>query len=73
MQTGTSEKSAEEPLSAGSIVATLLPLFLLVVMWIFIVRFMIRVGRRSAESLKQNEQMITLLKEIRDLLSKGTS
>ena len=71
MHTGTEAKNdTKEPMSTGDIVATLMPLFFLVAMFVVLFRFMIRSSRRAVECMKQNEQMITLLTQIRDLLSK---
>jgi large-conductance mechanosensitive channel len=75
MKTGTVEEGGakkggtEEEMSAGTIVATLLPLVLLAAMWVFIVRYLARANRRAVDCMKQNDQMISLLKEIRDVLS----
>jgi preprotein translocase subunit YajC len=73
MHAGTEAKSdTKEPMSTGDMVATLMPLFFLVVMFVVLFRFMIRSSRRAVDCMKQNDQMIALLTEIRDLLSRGS-
>ena len=72
MQTGAEAKNdTKEPMSTGDMVATLMPLFFLVVMFVVLFRFMSRSSRRAVDCMKQNDQMIALLTEIRDHLANG--
>ena len=64
----------DEPMSAGSIIATFLPLVLLLAMFVFIVRFVRKSTQRTGEYVKRMEangdRMIAILEEIRDELAK---
>lgn len=69
---GTSETSSED-MSTGSMVATLLPLVFLVVFSVAFFRYARRSSKRSADYVKsmesKSDEMIALLKEIRDTLA----